>query len=106
MRTRGTTAGAACTLLLSALAGCTATLAGNPYPPVPALPADPQPLPPISALPLTWQPAHYDWTGATYQYVAGRYVERAGHTRWSPGYWTLVDPAGSSWTWVPAHWAD
>ncbi len=62
----------------------------------------PQPLPPVSAVALVWQPAHYDWTGATYQYVAGRYIAQAGHTRWADGWWSLD---GARWVWVPAHWA-
>lgn len=86
-----------------ALAGCAqpAALAVNPNPPLPALPAETRPLPPISATPLVWQPAHYDWTGATYQYVAGRYIEQAGHSAWAPGFWTTQ---GETWLWVPAHW--
>ena len=89
---------------LLGLGGCAAqqVLAANPNPPVPALPADPQPLPPVSAIALVWQPAHYDWTGATYQYVSGRYIERAGHTRWAEGWW---GQDGGRWVWVPAHWA-
>ncbi len=89
---------------LLALAGCAApqVVAANPNPPVPALPADPQPLPPVSAIALVWQPAHYDWTGASYQYVSGRYIERAGHTRWAEGWW---GQDGGRWVWVPAHWA-
>lgn len=90
--------------LLLALANCAApqAVAANPNPPIPALPADPQPLPPVSAIPLVWQPAHYDWTGSTYQYVAGRYIEQAGHTRWVDGWWSLDS---GRWVWVPAHWA-
>jgi hypothetical protein len=96
--------GPAAGALLLALAGCAEpqALAANPNPPVPALPADPQPLPPVSAVALVWQPAHYDWTGATYQYVAGRYIAQAGHTRWADGWWSLD---GARWVWVPAHWA-
>lgn len=90
-------------LALLALAGCATpqVMATAPAPP-PALPADPQPLPPVSAIPLVWQPAHYDWTGASYLYVPGRYIEQAGHTRWAAGWWSLD---GGRWVWVPAHWA-
>ncbi len=86
-----------------ALAGCAqrATVGVNPNPPVPALPYDAQPLPPVSSIPLVWQPAHYDWTGATYQYVSGRYIEAPGLASWQPGTWIA---AAGRWLWVPAHW--
>jgi len=88
-----------CTLLLGA---CATTQAVAPYPAVPPPVAENVPLPPVSATPLIWQPGHYDWTGTSYVWSPGRWVQRAGHgTLWQDGYWAQT-PSG--YAWVPAHW--
>jgi WXXGXW repeat (2 copies) len=85
------------TLLLGA---CTAT--STAYPAVPAPRAELVPVPPRSSVPLIWQPGHYDWDGARFLWVPGRWVDRAGHgTLWQDGYWRRE---GSGYVWVPAHW--
>ncbi len=87
-----------CALLLTA---CTAA---PPYPPVPALLADPQPLPPVTPQPLLWQPGHWDWGGSGYIWSPGLYVPAEGHgNNWMPGWWAKTD---GMWHWEPAHWLD
>ena len=84
------------------LAGCAADITKPPYPPVPPLIAEQQPLPPVSPDPVVWQPGHWDWNGATYAWVPGMWVPRAGHgTLWQPGYWSQVN---GTYVWVPGHW--
>jgi WXXGXW repeat (2 copies) len=87
-----------CALLLGA---CTQTTVA-PYPPVPPPVAENVPLPPVSATPLIWQPGHYDWTGTSYAWSPGRWVDRAGHgTLWQDGYWAQTS---GGYAWVPPHW--
>jgi hypothetical protein len=84
----------------SALSACTMVYQG--YPSVPAPRSELVPKPPRSSVPLIWQPGHYDWTGQTFVWVAGHWVDRAGHgTLWQDGYWTQRD---GTYVWVPAHW--
>lgn len=79
------------------VAGCVVEPA-NPYPPVPARRAEVIPPAPRGA--VVWQPGHYQWDGAAYVWVPGRYVaRRAG--RWERGHWQR---AGGRWVWVPAQW--
>ncbi len=87
---------------LGACASSQPMVAVNPNPPIPALPAETVPLPPVSAAALTWQPAHYDWTGTFYRLVSGTYVPAEGHQAWAPAWWSLQNGA---WVWMPAHWA-
>lgn len=86
-----------CLLLLAA---CIAT--GPAHPPIPPIRAEQVPVPPHSSVVLIWQPGHYDWNGDAYVWVAGRWVERAGHgTLWQDGYW---DQTAQGPVWLPAHW--
>ncbi len=81
------------------LVGCAESAAP---PPVPAPMAESVPKPPVSAVPLVWQPGHWDWTGSSYVWTPGQYVDAAGHSgNWMPSYW---DKTGSGWVWRPAHW--
>ncbi len=87
-----------CALMLAA---CTQT-ASPPYPPVPAMLADPRPLPPVTPEALVWQPGHWDWAGSGYVWAPGQYVPATGHGGdWMPGWWSLTD---GQWHWEPAHW--
>ena len=89
-----------CGLLL--LAACSAGVATPPYPPVPALQADPMPKPPVTQEPLIWQPGFWDWNGKAYAWTAGQYVPAAGHgSSWMPGWWNLTE---GGWHWERAHW--
>jgi hypothetical protein len=72
------------------------------HPPVPAPVAEFVPKPPVSAEALIWQPGYWDWTGAGYEWRAGRYIRAAGQgNMWAPGYWEDT-PGG--WAWRPPHW--
>jgi hypothetical protein len=86
-------------LLLLAIAGCQQV---PPYPPVPPTRVEIMGKPPVTETALIWQPGHWDWTGAGYEWVPGSFVPRGGHSDlWMPGYW---EQAGQAWRWVPAHW--
>ena len=85
--------------VLLALAACASS---GPPAPVPAPLAEVLPKPPVSPVPLMWQPGHWDWTGSSYVWAPGQYVEAAGHgSNWMPGWWEKTD---SGWVWRPAHW--
>lgn len=75
-------------------------------PPVPPLQAEVIPKPPVSAIPLMWQPGHWNWNGAGYDWAPGEYVPAAGHGNlWMPGYWAAgPGGAGAPLVWQPAHW--
>jgi hypothetical protein len=86
--------------VLLTLAACTA----SEVPPVPVPPpmAETIPKPPVSPVPLTWQPGHWDWSGSSFVWTPGQYVDAAGHgPTWMPPYWQRTD---SGWIWQPAHW--
>jgi hypothetical protein len=50
----------------------------------------------------TWQPGYWQWTGAGYVWVSGRYVEtpRRGAV-WIPGRW---EHRPQGWIYVAGHW--
>lgn len=79
-----------------------ASLAAAQPAPIPPPMAETIPKPPVSAVPLTWQPGHWDWTGSSFVWVAGQWVDLGGHTgNWMPPYWQRT-PSG--WVWQPGHW--
>jgi hypothetical protein len=84
-----------------AAAGCVATVT-TPYPVVPAPRVEVIPTAPSTT--VVWEPGHWQWNGATYEWVPGRYVERAAivGTQWVNGHW---ENRGGGWVWVPGHWA-
>ena len=82
-----------------ALAACATS---GPPAPIPPPLAETMPNPPVSPVPEMWQPGHWDWTGSSYVWVPGQYVEATGHGgTWMPGWWEKTD---SSWVWHSAHW--
>jgi len=86
-------------LCLFLLAGCAVYPA---HPPVPPIRAERVPAPPSSSVVMIWRPGHYDWNGVGYAWVAGEWVDRAGHgTLWQDGYWQQTNQTA---VWVPAHW--
>ena len=88
--------------ILAALLLLASCAPAAPPAPVPAPMAETIPRPPVSAVPLIWQPGHWDWTGNSFVWVQGQYVDTTGHSgTWMPGYW---EPAGGGWVWRPAHW--
>jgi len=71
----------------------------NPYPPPPPLQAEVVPPAPVGRY---WEPGHWQWNGAQYVWVPGRYIVRAaGVTHWEHGHW---ENRGGAWVWVPGHW--
>jgi hypothetical protein len=70
--------------------------------PIPPPMAETMPKPPVSPVTLMWQPGHWDWTGSSFVWTPGQYVDAAGHSgTWMPGWWEKAD---SGWVWHPAHW--
>ena len=64
--------------------------------------AESVPKPPVSAAPLMWQPGYWDWTGSSFVWVPGQYVEATAPVRaWVPSYWEGT-PGG--WVFQRAHW--
>ena len=88
-----------CVVAMLLLAGCAASA---PPAPIPAPMSEVIPKPPVSPVPLTWQPGHWDWTGSSYVWVPGQYIDAGSHPpNWMPPYWERV---GGGWVWRPAHW--
>jgi len=86
--------------LCALLGGCIVVPPG--HPPIPPIPPEQVTAPPPSHTALIWQPGHYEWNGATYVWIQGAWIERAGHgTLWQDGYW---QPTGAGSVWVPGHW--
>jgi len=77
-------------------------VATNPYPPVPAARVEVVPSAPSAT--VVWEPGHWRWNGATYEWLPGSYVERTvvTGTRWVEPHW---EGRGGSWVWVDGHWA-
>lgn len=73
------------------------------YPPIPPPRVERIPPPPHGR--YVWEPGHWQWTGARYTWIAGRYVPRrvrAGH--YVPGHWQF-SPRENRYVWRPAHWS-
>ena len=51
---------------------------------------------------LIWQPGHWDWTGSSYVWVPGQYVDRDGPQQTLDARLLGEDRVG--WVWRPAHW--
>jgi hypothetical protein len=71
----------------------------------PALPQETIPPPPAGpAGYFEWDPGHWHWTGQTYTWIRGAYVERPyrGST-WVPGDWNDHDH-DNVWIYTPGHW--
>ena len=90
------------TALLSltlAVAGCVVEPI-NPYPAPPAPRVEVVPSAPSSV--VVWEPGHYQWNGATYVWIPGRYVQRvASMGHWEHGHWAH---RGGAWVWIPGRW--
>jgi hypothetical protein len=99
VRRRATTSAAVLLASLLALGACGPSA---PPAPIPAPLPESIPKPPVSASQMIWQPGHWDWTGSSYVWVPGQFVEAAGHgSDWMPGWWEKTD---SGWAWRPGHW--
>jgi hypothetical protein len=89
-------------LLLGAGLGLASCAPSGPPAPIPAPLPETMSKPPVSATPMIWQPGHWNWTGSSYVWIPGQYVEAAGHgANWMPGWWDETD---GSWSWRPGHW--
>jgi hypothetical protein len=81
---------------------CACASSSTPPAQMPPPMAETIPKPPVSPVPLSWQPGHWDWTGSSFVWVPGQYVDaaRASGT-WMPPFWEKTD---SGWAWRSAHW--
>ncbi|KAA5610375.1 YXWGXW repeat-containing protein [Rhodovastum atsumiense] len=84
-----------------ALAGCVVAPPPNPYPAPPPPRVEVVPSPPPVREQAVWQPGHWHWNGAAYEWIPGRYVARVVGSRWEPAHWAW---RGGAWVWVPGHW--
>jgi hypothetical protein len=51
---------------------------------------------------FVWAPGHYEWSGRSYFWVTGHYIERPEPGLiWEPGRW--IDRHGR-WEWIGGHW--
>ncbi len=49
-----------------------------------------------------WQPGHWTWSGATWVWEAGQYVQRPqAQSVWIPGHWLQ---AANGWSWIDGYW--
>jgi hypothetical protein len=60
------------------------------------------PRPPVSVAPLIWQPGHWNWTGNSFVWIPGQYVDRTGiGGTWVSEMW---ERTAAGWVWRPGHW--
>jgi YXWGXW repeat-containing protein len=89
---------AGCASVVPAPAVHAAALAA-PYPPPPKRAEIPPSPPSTDSL---WEAGHWTWTGATFAWTPGSYLQRPKPTaNWLPGYW-VQDTSG--WIWNDGHW--
>lgn len=71
-------------------------------PPPPRVETIPAP-PGAEAQTMYWRPGHWMWTGASWSWMQGQYVERpAPQAVWDPGHWSQRPDGG--YVWVDGHW--
>jgi hypothetical protein len=71
-------------------------------PPPPRVETIPQ-SPSAEAQVMYWQPGHWMWNGANWEWASGQYVQRpAPQAVWQPGHWAQ-QPSGG-YVWVDGHW--
>ncbi|HET7882833.1 MAG TPA: hypothetical protein VFL55_18260 [Acetobacteraceae bacterium] len=86
--------------ILLLLGACVA--ASGPPAPIPPPMAESVPNPPVSPVPLTWQPGHWNWTGSSFVWVPGQYVDLGGRPgNWMPPFWQQTN---GGWVWQQGHW--
>lgn len=84
------------------LTGCVNTMTTAAYPAIPPLQPETIPNPPVTDIPLLWQPGHWNWNGAGYEWQPGLYIPRDDHGgTYLPGHWELTN---AGYTWVPFQW--
>jgi hypothetical protein len=68
----------------------------------PAPEAETIPPPPSSV--VYWQPGRWNWTGASWAWIPGQYVQRPQpQAVWQPGHWQQA-ANGAGWQWIDGHW--
>lgn len=59
-------------------------------------------VPPLPGPNYVWQPGYWQWNGAQYVWIPGRYsVPPSATAVWIPDHWQSY---GTSWLFVPGHW--
>ena len=90
-----------CAFAILLLLGACATVSAPPAP-IPPPMAESIPNPPVSPVPLTWQPGHWNWTGSSFVWVPGQYVDLGGRGgTWMPPFWQQTN---GGWVWQQGHW--
>jgi WXXGXW repeat (2 copies) len=80
--------------------GAPAQAAYQPTTPPPPVAGETPPPPPGAG--YVWQPGYWQWTGAQYQWMAGRYALAPTATAvWYPDHW---EQGSYGWVFVPGHW--
>jgi hypothetical protein len=52
---------------------------------------------------MYWQPGHWMWNGANWEWASGQYVQRpAPQAVWEPGHWAQQPTGG--YVWVDGRW--
>jgi hypothetical protein len=83
-----------------------ASLPAMAQPPYPPMPRDryerPIPPPPGPHGRFILERGHWQWDGARYVWIGGRWIERrAEYRQFVPGHW---ERRGGAWVWNEAHW--
>lgn len=70
-----------------------------PPPRIETIPAPPSP----ESQAMYWRPGHWMWTGASWGWQPGEYVQRPQpQAVWEPGHWEQQPTGG--YVWVDGHW--
>lgn len=86
------------------LSGCEVVKENTTCPAIPALRAEVRPKPPVMEEEQLWQPGHWDWNGAAFNWRDGRWIKREGRSNlWMDGSF-VRDRTPGPCRWVPAHW--
>ena len=55
---------------------------------------------------MAWIPGYWNFTGATWTWVPGRYeTPPRPSAQWTPGHWTPQSGGGGLWVWVAGRWS-
>jgi len=62
-------------------------------------------VPAAPAAGMVWIPGNWNFSGATWAWVPGRYETPPRPTaQWIPGHWTAEQGGGGVWVWVSGRW--
>jgi hypothetical protein len=66
-------------------------------------PPETESVPPPPSSVVYWQPGRWSWSGTSWAWVPGQYVQRPQPTAvWQPGHWEQA--ANGGWQWTDGHW--